>query len=486
MGTGHVMRCFALAQAWQDAGGRTVFVIAEAAPAVRERLVAENMEVVPLDVTAGGEDDARKVTELALRHAAAWVVVDGYQFGADYQRQLKAVGLKLLFVDDNGHAGHYCADLVLNQNAHAQESFYQDREAYTQLLLGSRYALLRREFARWHDWKREIVPVGRRVLVTMGGGDPDNVTSRVIEALARLGAQGLETTVVIGGSNPHSESLGRLAARYGDSVKLQRDVSNMPELMMWADVAISAAGTTCWEICALGLPAILIDLAENQRPVAEELNRRGCGIHLDNENGVSAEEIAAAVGALLLSRDTRLAVSERARTLCDGRGASRVASLLQRRKISVRPAGPEDVRLLWEWASDSSVRIGSFSTASIPWEQHASWFNRKLQDGQCRILIGMDSANNPVGQIRFDKTGGLEAEIDVSIALERRGQGYADCLIEAGIEAILQEQQLKRFHAFVKPENKISQKTFERAKFTRLGTEEHGGQIAVHYVRSEK
>jgi UDP-2,4-diacetamido-2,4,6-trideoxy-beta-L-altropyranose hydrolase len=486
MGTGHVMRCFALAQAWQDAGGRPVFAIAEAAPAIRERLLAGNMEVGPLEVSAGGEDDARKVEELALRHAAEWVVVDGYQFGADYQRQLKAAGLKVLFVDDNGHAGHYCADLVLNQNVHADESLYVSREPYTQLLLGPRYALLRREFTRWRDWKREIVPIGRKVLITMGGGDPDNVTSKVIEALGRICVEGLEAIVVIGGCNPHGESLARFAAPLGDRIKLQRDVSNMPELMAWADLAVSAAGTTCWEICALGLPAILIDLAENQQPVAEELNRRGCGIYLASKNDVSAEQIAAALGALLLSGETRVAASERARAVCDGRGASRVASLLQRRKISVRPAGPEDAQLLWEWANDSSVRIGSFSTASILWEQHASWFSRKLQDDQCRILIGMDGANNPVGQIRFDKTCGLEAEIDVSIARERRGHGYADCLIEAGIEAILQEQQLERFHAFVKPENKISQKTFERAKFTRLGTEEHGGQVAVHYIRSGK
>src|ERR1700680_624425 len=133
MGTGHIMRCFALAQAWQDAGGRPVFAIAESTPAIREGLVGDKMEVAPL-VSAGGEDDAQKVAELALRHAAECVVVDGYQFGADYQRQLKAAGLKLLFVDDNGHTGHYSADLVLNQNAHANASFYGSREPYSRLV----------------------------------------------------------------------------------------------------------------------------------------------------------------------------------------------------------------------------------------------------------------------------------------------------------------------------------------------------------------
>ena len=328
MGTGHVMRCFALAQAWQDAGGRPVFAIAEAPPAIRERLRADNMEVVPLEISAGGEDDARKLTELTLHHAAQWVIVDGYHFGADYQRQLKSAGLKLLFMDDNGHAGHYCADLVLNQNVHADESFYVSREHYTELLLGPRYALLRREFAHWHDWKREIAPIGRKVLVTMGGSDPDNVTARVIEALGMVGVDGLEAEVVIGGSNPHSDSLGRLAARCGDRVKLQRDVSNIPELMAWADVGVSAAGTTCWEMCLLGLPAILIDLAENQRPIAEELDRRRCAFYFGGRGDVHNRKMAAKLEWLLLSRDDRLACSNLASKLVDGRGVTRVIDMM--------------------------------------------------------------------------------------------------------------------------------------------------------------
>ena len=96
---------------------------------------------------------------------------------------LKAAGRKLLVVDDTGHAGVYAADLVLDQNAHATEKLYQCREPYSKLLLGSRYALLRREFRPWREWKREIAPVARKVLVTVGGTDPDNLTVRVMRAL---------------------------------------------------------------------------------------------------------------------------------------------------------------------------------------------------------------------------------------------------------------------------------------------------------------
>ena len=327
MGTGHVMRCFALAQAWQDAGGRTVFVIAEAAPAVRERLLGENIELVPLDVTAGGEDDARKVAELALRHAAAWVVVDGYQFSADYQRQLKAAGLKLLFVDDTGHAGHYSADLVLNQNAHADESLYPDRESCTRLLLGTRYVLLRREFDRWRDWKREVALVGRKVLVIMGGSDPRDITSLTVRSLQRVDVEGIEVVIVVGGSNPHLWSVQRLAATFRAATVL-RDTSNISQLMSWADVAFSAAGSTAWELAYMGLPSLLLEVLEHQSPVAKAMAANSASVNLGWFAEAKEEEMARAAGDLLRDNTRRKQMMDSGRRLVDGDGTRRVTRIL--------------------------------------------------------------------------------------------------------------------------------------------------------------
>ena len=112
--------------------------------------------------------------------------MDGYRFDSEYQRNLKNAGLKLLFVDDLGQCEHYFADLVLDQNVHASEKMYQRREPYTRLLLGSGYAMLRREFQAMREWRREIPAVGRTLLITMGGSDPDNFTLRLIKALAKI------------------------------------------------------------------------------------------------------------------------------------------------------------------------------------------------------------------------------------------------------------------------------------------------------------
>src|SRR5579871_3481447 len=113
-GTGHAMRCLALAQSWQDAGGRAVFVMAETTAAIQERLHAESCETIVLASPAEESVDARETIASAQRLDANWVVVDGYRFNAEYQRLLKAAGCRVLFLDDFGHAKQYAADVVLN------------------------------------------------------------------------------------------------------------------------------------------------------------------------------------------------------------------------------------------------------------------------------------------------------------------------------------------------------------------------------------
>ena len=328
IGTGHVMRCLALAQAWQDVGGDAVFVMAEPLPSIRERLLAEKIAVVPLDSAPGSRDDARYAAELAKRRGDAWVVVDGYHFDSDYQRELKSAGLRVLFVDDNAHAGSYAADIILNQNAHADERQYEMREPYTRLLLGSRYVLLRREFRPWREWTRTIPAVGRKVLVSMGGSDFGNVTAAMIPALKSIPVEGLDVAVVAGGSNPHLESLERALQGAGDGFRLLKDVADMPRLLAWADVALAAAGSISWEICALGLPALLVVTASNQMLAAHRVAALGAALNLDS----ATEGIAIAFPPVLLklieSESMRQSLSLRARELVDGDGAARVVQAL--------------------------------------------------------------------------------------------------------------------------------------------------------------
>ena len=325
VGIGHVMRCLALAQAWQDKGGEAIFVLVNKSSALENRLILERMQITHLSVQAGSDEDANQTVDFAKKVASQWIAVDGYHFGKEYQKVIKKLGQKLLFLDDYGHSGHYDADLVLNQNISAYEGLYESRKDYTQLFLGTEYVLLRREFWQWQNWQRVINSKARKILVTLGGSDPDNVTLKVIQALP-LASNNLEIIVVVGGSNLHHEELQSVATESNLAISLQQNVCNMPELMAWADIAISAGGSTNWELAFMGLPSIVITIAENQKAIAAELDRQGVIINLGWHRNVNVEQIGLFLGELIGDRAKREIMSNRGRELVDGNGASRVVS----------------------------------------------------------------------------------------------------------------------------------------------------------------
>jgi RimJ/RimL family protein N-acetyltransferase len=318
----------------------------------------------------------------------------------------------------------------------------------------------------------------------MGGSDPDNVSQRVLEALRLVPIPDLEAILVAGASNPNLASLERTVANTSPNIRLEKNGTEIGELMAWADVAISGAGTSCWEMCLLGLPALLIHLAPNQRPVATELDRRGIAVHLGSQQEVSAAKIAAKLEWLLASAEARASMSRRGRDLVDGRGASRAVAAMRNNSLRLRRVQQEDCRLMWEWANDPEVRAASFTEAPIEWDQHVDWFTRKLRDPGCVMLIATDERGTPLGQIRCEDTGDGEAEIHVSIAKESRGHGYACSLIDlAAQSSFAQGRPLKRLHAWIKPDNPASRKAFERAEFVRVNAESVKGCSAVHYIR---
>jgi UDP-2,4-diacetamido-2,4,6-trideoxy-beta-L-altropyranose hydrolase len=333
------MRCLALAQAWRDAGGRVTFVMAESTPAIEKRVRGEGAELVRIEGVPGSDFDSEQLVALARVHRPSWVVVDGYQFGSGYQRALKGKQLKVALIDDNGRCGTYAADVVLNQNIHAEESLYKNRETYTKLLLGTKYALLRREFVPAKH-SREISPVGRKLLVSLGGSDPDNVTRRVVEAIEQVAVADLEVVVVAGGSNPHLASLAESVAQSSHSCRILDNVANMQEVISWADLAISAAGGTCWEYCALGLPAALLAVAENQVGNAEALHAAGAARLVGGGSQFSIGEMAQLITRLVNSPSERESLSRTARSLVDGGGASRIISTLMGGGSSQIQGGP--------------------------------------------------------------------------------------------------------------------------------------------------
>lgn len=479
-GVGHVMRCLALAQGWQEAGGAAHFAVAEIPAALETRLADEAVAVTHIAAQAGSAADAAGVIALAKMLAARWVVLDGYHFDAAYAQAIKAAGLRLLCLDDYGHTDGFPADLTLNQNHLPPPPPLLGAGGGS--LCGTRYALLRREFWPWRGWRREVRTEARRLLVTLGGGDPANLTQRVLEALESVALDGLEAVVVVGAANPRRDALEAAARRSRHTVHLADNITDMPARMAWADTALAAAGSTCWELAFMGLPSLLVSVADNQRPLAQGMDAAGAARDLGGHEDVTPEQIAEGLNRLLADVDARTAMARRGPLLVDGNGPQRVVAALRAASLSLRPAREDDCRRLWAWASDPDVRAASFSSEPIPWAAHAAWFAARLDDPDCDLLVAIDEDETPVGQVRFDREG---AAAVISIGLDRaaRGKGYGSRIIaRATREYLARRPAVRRVYAYIKPENTASQRAFIRAGYAEAAPTTVRGCPAARYI----
>jgi UDP-2,4-diacetamido-2,4,6-trideoxy-beta-L-altropyranose hydrolase len=327
IGSGHLMRCLALAQGWKDSGGEVVFATACSNDNLLGRLYEEGFRVHKIENPYPHPQDWQTTRQILEEHKGAWLVIDGYHFDSSYQRLVKESGHPLLAIDDYGHTDHYYADIVLNQNLHA-ESLTYSCEPYTRLLLGTKYVLLRREFLKWRNWERGVPEIARKVLITLGGSDPKNITLKAMQALGKVDIDGLEAVVVVGGGNPHYESLKKAIQSSRVLICLKKDVKEMPGFMAWADVAISGGGTTCWELAFMRLPSLILAIADNQKLNVTMLKRSGIALTLDLEYKDALAKIGDLLQELLRNKEARMKISQKSRTIVDGFGATRVVNII--------------------------------------------------------------------------------------------------------------------------------------------------------------
>jgi UDP-2,4-diacetamido-2,4,6-trideoxy-beta-L-altropyranose hydrolase len=304
LGTGHLMRCLTLAHALKQEGASVAFVSREM-PAALERLVSKNFSLHWLKACTGtersiaSEEDALEtIRYLNSLGKPNWIVIDNYSIGLDWERQVRPHVKRIMVIDDLANRAHDC-DLLLDQNLSPKFETRYDVlvPSDARKLLGPRYALLRPEFYEARRHLRSRDGQIRSILISFGGSDPSNETTKALHAMLLLGPSGIALEVVLGGSNRQVEAVSNLCSQFAHA-RLLHDVSNMAELMANTDLAIGAPGTTTWERCLLGLPAIAIILAANQQLVGDAVSSAGAIVNLGWYSDVTPVKIAQVVAHL--------------------------------------------------------------------------------------------------------------------------------------------------------------------------------------------
>lgn len=358
MGTGHVMRCVTLADALALQGGECQFICREhpgnliehirsqgfqvhvlpLTDAVEVNLVAANVPIVEPQLAHASwlgstqEKDVVECTAILSELMPDWLIVDHYALDTHWETALKGHYQKLMVIDDLADRAHQC-DLLLDQtfgrNAKDYEPWLPD--ACT-LLCGSQYSLLRPEFAalRAYSLERRKIPQLEQLLITMGGVDKDNATGQVLEALksTELPAN-CRITVVMGTTAPWLAEVRQLADQMAWSTTVKVGVSNMAQLMAESDLAIGAAGATSWERCCLGLPTIMVVLAENQKMAAAILEQAQAVVTLNLGKSLTTE-LAQIIKVLQHDKPRMKNIIKHANSITDGTGCQFVACTLKK------------------------------------------------------------------------------------------------------------------------------------------------------------
>lgn len=326
VGFGHLRRSLSLAMGLKKEGTESLFLTS---PKVKEAGIVERFGFsaeVPLNEGAGWETQGMEATgEAARRWRASAIVVDAPGATAQYVAGLRAGGFFVLVRDDLGETD-FPADVVLNGNADAPELPYPKRGGTAQphYLLGVRYAVLPEEF--WEGVPRRRVGSGvQRVLLTLGGADPDDRLPGLLECIDALPG-GFSVAVVLGpffvqGDGVRMESRGR----YRHAVEWITQADSLAPWMMQADVAVSGAGQTLYELACAGCPTVAVSVAENQRGQLRALEKAGCLTDAGTLSHPSTLlHVRQRLERLLIDSRVRSEMARRGQQFVDGKGVSRV------------------------------------------------------------------------------------------------------------------------------------------------------------------
>lgn len=326
MGTGHIMRCLTLAEVLRDRGLDVAFAAAALTPSLERRLAAEEIPVRAIDPAA--DDLADATLGVARELGANAIVVDGYHWSGDWRLALRSSGVPILAFQDQRDGVPLHADLVLNAAADPADESWRLAAPAARFLTGPGHVLLRRELRRAMAAPSDPVGARASILVTFGGADPAGLTLPITAALDRLLGPDVALDVVIGGSVPGAGGLALRVAALGEQIAIHLDPLEMGPLINRAGLAVSAAGGTIGELAALGVPALIAIVAENQVAGAAAAVADGWCEAFDARGPDAVEAIAARTAALWTDRAQREAMALRTRGLIDAEGAERVVDAL--------------------------------------------------------------------------------------------------------------------------------------------------------------
>ena len=487
IGTGHFYRCITLALELKKAASKIHFVVRNLPASFQALLVGYQFSYSNLDTPADAISDTDLphaswlgVTQLedAEQTISAisfadwdWVIVDHYALDFRWETQLRRVCQKTLVIDDLADRNHEC-DLLIDQNLYpdGENPYYSRVSNKCRVLIGPRFSLLRDEFRE--SRKAAVSRSGRvsNLLIFFGGIDVNNITETAIKAVIELVGHSVSVDVVIGGTNPNRNNIQSLCSQYGYTTHVQ--TNHIAKLILKADLAVCAGGTSIWERCCLGLPTLTVATAENQKRQVQAAACTGLLVAPDL-HGELLDGLRRHLQVLVENSALRSFLSRSGMRMVDARGVLRVVALMGSGGIRTRRAVLSDSDFVFECRNAPSVRQCSRNSEPISSENHAAWFSASLVSIHRIILIGENNSRS-VGVVRFDISN-VDAEVSIILSDNQYSEGLGQNLLSAAetwlsnnrpdisvLRACVLRDNARSHHLFLAANYKLDSSTYSK------------------------
>ncbi len=496
IGTGHIIRCLTLAEKLRESGADCFFISKAHEGHLINEVLQKGFKVYQLPAADSGfnhkgkhlahaswlgcdwKTDASQTEAILKNICPEWLIVDHYALDENWEKAVSRFYGKLMVIDDLADRRHEC-DLLLDQNlVDDKDSRYQCKVSENCMtLLGAEYALLQSIYEKLHHQVRFRQGRIGRILVFFGGADKHNLTGRIISVLIAFNRHDIEVDVVIAENSPFMKSVCE-QVRGCEHIFLHSGLSTLGHLMLKADLAIGAGGVSSWERLCLGLPTLVITMAENQIGIADYLFKQELIKWMGHYDNVCDQQVFRALGNLLDQGYVDESWSKRCWRLVDGKGVGRVCSLLMidsSTSLYARHVEMKDQTVLLKWANDQVTRRNSFSMKKITTDVHNKWFCDQIKKKEdSRIYIVETKVGLPIGSVRFERKE-LGWEIHFTLGSIYRGKGLSGVFLNVAITKFYSELGDVVLLARVKDQNESSKRLLIALGFQLM--EQHDSKI---------
>lgn len=502
IGSGHIMRCLTLACELAGKGAQCHFICAELPGNMIDYLNSKGFPVHVIFCPELAEDEAenkkfdhlqllrdKKLTDagetikiieniIAGKDYVDLLIVDHYSLDREWEQLLRACAGKIMVIDDTADRAHDC-DILLDQNLYENmEARYEGLVPDTCIkLLGPQYALLRPEFREARKSLRQRDGTVNRILVFMGGADPTNETAKALEAIKMLNRPEIVTDVVVGSSNSHRTEIKAMCDNMPNT-NFYCQVENMAELMVKADLAIGGGGSTTWERCCLGLPVIIITIANNQIEPSLHLLKIGAILDLIQPdisdrtdltkvlaNCTNKPNHVAEVGnkAYDIMNKAENAIHEAISTIM------RTSSSCISNLYSLRSITELDSLKVFNWRNSEHVRSKMLTNKPIDAKDHQKWF-RKIIKSKTDLYLVFEKNSEPIGLSYFNN---INVKLKFCmwgfyLGQPNRVPGTGSILAKLSVDFAKNTINMDYIYGIVLPYNKPSIRIFEKMGFHRI------------------